>query len=67
MRGQDGEEVIALIPTDTDLEHVAAVLKGLGRFKGAKVRDVAHSGTYHPLHGPPQGVMEVFIPASPKV
>lgn len=62
MRGQDGEEIVALIPIDTDLRDVVKVLRALARsFKGARVR---HSGTYLPRNGMPNGVMEVFRPAA---
>jgi hypothetical protein len=64
MRGPDGEDIFALIPTDTDLRAVGKALRALVRsHKGAMVRDVEHSGTYLPKHGLPRGVMEVFIPA----
>jgi hypothetical protein len=67
MRGKDGEEIVALIPTDTDLVSVAAVLRALtGAFKGAMVRDVGHCGTYIPKQGRSQGVMEVFVPVKEK-
>jgi hypothetical protein len=64
VRGKDGEEIIALIPTDTDLGAVVKVLHALSRnHKGAMVRDVEHSGVYLPKDGLPHGVMEVFVPS----
>jgi len=68
VRGKDGEEIIALIPTDTPLDAVGKALRALSRsHKGAMVRDVEHSGTYTQKGDwRPYGVMEVFVPAKAK-